>query len=150
MSFCGSDFTLIKNFPQTNEQGENGQSNRYSYISNITPAPDGTIWYYLQETYEDYSDPDNYVYESTGNLVRIDAQGNEMSRYDVSSMSDSEYFYISQFLIKPSGELVLFYDSGVLVLDKDDFILKLIRVPTAGSAGRNDRKRRRHRKPHLV
>lgn len=135
MSFDGSDFTLIKNFPQTNEQGENGQSYRYSYISNITPAPDGTIWYYLQETYEDYSDPDNYVYESTGNLVRIDAQGNEMSRYDVSSMSDSEYFYISQFLIKPSGELVLFYDSGVLVLDKDGALSFKINTGTNGWFG---------------
>jgi ABC-type glycerol-3-phosphate transport system substrate-binding protein len=114
MNLDGSDFRLLATFANINEYNEEDGSSTYTNTSNITPCPDGTLWYYTQTS---VSAPATFSYSSSGRLIHADVEGRELASIDSASLSQNPYFYISSMFLCPNGDLVLASMDGVSVVD---------------------------------
>ena len=102
--------------PDWSAMDEEVTSYDYTWLGSWTCAPDGTLWYSEQRTHEDWSDEFNYVYEVALDLVHVDAQGTELSRFPIESEND--YVYINNLWALPDGRVVVQLDDGLRVLDE--------------------------------
>lgn len=109
--------TLLFEKPNTSEYNEQESWNRYSYIGNVTVAPDGTFWYVEQTGFSDWSDEENYIYSNENDVVHIDTQGNELDRIDTNSFlrGEDDWFYVNQFLFLKDGGILLIGDSFIIL-----------------------------------
>ena len=87
-----------------------------SELSNMQIAPDGTIWaVYGSYTYRynppaDLAEDDSeYNYYEEGErqtgILHLDADGNELSRIELSRTEEEQSFYISSFLVDAAGNI---------------------------------------------
>ena len=115
--FASGEFSLfadLKSKYEVPEQYKDIENTYYSeYASNHTIAEDGTIWFTKEIYFEDYSDPDNYVYEQSFKLVNAAADGTVNVEYELKA--DDENFYASRIefsngkLICPSGQNIYIF-----------------------------------------
>ena len=58
-------------------------------------SPDGSVWYVLQTTSYDYSDPENYVWEEHSLLRKVTQTGETAVELDMDQFKENpdDYFY---------------------------------------------------------
>ena len=95
--------TLLAELTSENEEGENFY--RSSDYQNAIPCADGSCWVVKNEYYDDWSDPENYVWEQNTSLVHLDADGNELASFSAKEL-DEENPYINNFEVLPDGRLL--------------------------------------------
>ncbi len=100
-----------------------------SYKGNFVPAPDGTVWYSQNDYFEDYTDPDNYIYENKNTLFHVDAQGNELGSIESTELSDDEYFYFNSLMPLEDGSLAVISEKCVLFVDAQGNLRSRIELP---------------------
>lgn len=103
-----------------------------SNINTMMPASDGTVWYVLNEFYEDYTDPENSVYENNNFLVHASADGTELSKANLNEVfggGPDDYFYVDRMIEAPDGTLVICYNYGAALMNKDGSVKGKIVIP---------------------
>ncbi len=128
MSLDGSGVHELENYkaPEIPE-GKQGSS----YLSTLTVDAAGnlavventSLYHYdapegVTEESEDYW---NYYVDdgSTSILRTIDGDGNELSSFDLASLSDEDYFYVNNLLFGEDGTLYVNAGNAVYVLDQE-------------------------------
>lgn len=107
----------------TDENGSNLMeydiSSDQCWVVSMTSTGEGGIYILLNEYIEDYSDPDNYVYEEAMYLVKVDENGKEISKVKVTDDA-KEMTYVERMVslggqgaILFSGTQYALYDSSL-------------------------------------
>ncbi len=123
------DGTLTKllTFNQESEYDEENSRSWESYVNNINIAPDGTIWYLKEQYLNDWSDPENYVWEQKSSLIHADISGNELLSIPLDTLRDpanqDEYLYISRLLFAENGNILGVTGDGFIGLDPTGKVL---------------------------
>ena len=84
-----------------------------SWIERMSVSEDGTVYLLYQETVEDYSDPENYIYESSYYLKKCDASGAEKASLNLKEKYETDW----------ARELKVLNDGTVLLVTADKFVL---------------------------
>ena len=84
-----------------------------SWIERMSVSEDGSVYLLYQETIEDDSDPENYVYESSYYLKKYDASGAEKASLSLKDKYDTDW----------TRELKALNDGTVFLVTGDKFIL---------------------------
>jgi ABC-type glycerol-3-phosphate transport system substrate-binding protein len=113
MNLDGSDFKKLLSFTDSSTVNEDG-STVIKTSNNLTPCPDGTVWYCSQEI---ISVPSKNSYSSSLRLIHAEADGTEIAGIETSALSDSPYYSINGMFLCPNGDLVLAANDSVSVLD---------------------------------
>lgn len=123
----GSDKNKIE-LEGLNTGSSEGQS---TYLNNMKFGTDNDI-YGIQETYiEDYSDPQNPIYESREELVCWSLDGSQKWTKSLDELKgDSEYMYISSLILSKDGSIYLTVNADnnnkIIVLDQSGNISKQV------------------------
>lgn len=93
------------------------QNGSYSYISANYLMSDGSVVVLIESAYEDYSDPNNPIYEPSYVLYKWDNQG--VKQWELDMTPDTEeggyaWFYINTFVESADGTLSLLADGEVI------------------------------------
>ena len=92
------------------------------WVDNIYATPDDNAYISYTDYFEDYSDPDNYVYENYNYLAKLDAEGNKLLEKDISEELDIDY--ISNFKVLKDGTIFIYADNMLYHLDANFSKLK--------------------------
>lgn len=123
------DGTLTKllTFTQESEYDEENSCSRESYVNNINIAPDGTIWYMKEQYYNDWSDPENYIWQQDSSLIHADMSGKELLSIPLKELKDpaneDEYLYISQLIFAGNGNILAQTGDSFMGLDQNGKVL---------------------------
>lgn len=100
-----------------------------SYYDYVLPTSDGGVVVTYSSYFEDYSDPDNYIWENYYYMVKVDGNGKVVKNVDMKK----EYEIDGGQLYKLPGDQFLFssYGDSFYVFDKD---LKLVNKKERDSA----------------
>ncbi|MDR0446450.1 MAG: hypothetical protein LBH17_05390 [Oscillospiraceae bacterium] len=99
------------------EPEDDEKAYRYSYINTTKCLPDGTFAIVRTDTYEDYSDPMQQVYEQKLTVSLYDEGWNETASFDVAeTLADDGYDYIGVSGLEQA-------DDGALYINCNEFIL---------------------------
>ena len=119
--------TKLLTFTQDSEYDEENSRSRESYVNSINIAPDGTIWYMKEQYYNDWSDPENYVWEQDSSLIHADMEGKELLSIPMKDLKDpaseDEYLYISQLIFAGNGNILAETEEGFIGLDPNGKVL---------------------------
>ena len=119
--------TKLLTFTQESEYDEENSRSRESYVNNVSVAPDGTIWYLKEQYLNDWSDPENYIWEQHSSLVHADIQGNELLSIPLDDLKDpagtEDYLYINQLIFAGNGNLLAQTGEGFIGLDPNGKVL---------------------------
>ena len=117
----------LRTFTQESVYDEENSRSTESYVNNVYVAPDGTFWYMLEQYTNDWSDPENYIWEQNSALVHAAADGTELLRIPTAELADpkneGEYVYIQQLLFPANGNLLAQTGSGFIGLDQEGKVL---------------------------
>jgi len=121
---------LMDILPKTGNRQLNESSYEYTSVGSVAPAPDGTVWYTYSSYFEDWSDPNNYMYTSSSELVHTSEDGTQLAKISLNGFAESEneYIYINQIIPLPDGRLIAFGNNTLYILKADaslDFKVKL-------------------------
>ena len=84
---------ILKKFVNEDSNTEydpNATSSTSEYMSNLYVAPDHTIWYIIQKSFSDWSDPQNYVYTNSYTVYHTDLEENILSETSLDSCFEGE------------------------------------------------------------
>ncbi len=95
-------------------------SNGWGYISSYKMLKDGSTVVLYESYFEDYSDPNNPIYEQHFDLIKWDASGNLVYQKDMVEDSEDEYayFYARNMIENTDGSLTIISgDNEIITLD---------------------------------
>ena len=119
--------TKLLTFKQESEYDEENSRSTDRYVNNISIAPDGSLWYMLEEYLNDWSDPENYIWESNSCLVHASPEGEELLRIPMADLADpkseDDYVYIQRLAFPAGGHVLAQTGSGFIGLDTDGKVL---------------------------
>lgn len=73
----------------------------YIYVGSFAIASDGTIWMVVEESFDDYTDPDNPIYEYTTGIRQYSPEGEVLTSITTKDlMPDAEYAYVNNLAIE--------------------------------------------------
>ena len=117
----------LLSFQNESEYDEANSRSTESYVNNINVAPDGTIWYLKEQYLNDWSDPENYVWEQSSSLVHADTAGQELLSIPLDSLKDpkaeDEYLYIQNMCFAGNGNILAQTGNGFIGLDPEGKVL---------------------------
>ena len=118
---------LLKTFTQQSEYDEEHSRSTESYVNNVSIAPDGSFWYMQEQYLNDWSDPENYIWEQRSRLVHASADGTELASIPTDELKDpkneDEYIYIERLLFPANGNVLAQTGSGFVGLDQNGKVL---------------------------
>ncbi|MBO4679622.1 MAG: extracellular solute-binding protein, partial [Lachnospiraceae bacterium] len=88
-----------------------------SWIDRLVATNDGNAYFVYSESIEDYSDPDNYVYESAYYLKGADASGKEIASINLKEKYGAEW--VQDIKALSDGNIFLITGDKFVVLDKN-------------------------------
>ena len=119
--------TKLLTFTNESEYDEENSRSVESYVNRISIAPDGTIWYMKEQYLNDWSDPENYVWEQNSSLIHADLSGKELLSIPLKDLKDpaseEEYFYINQLIFAGNGNILAETEEGFMGLDPNGKVL---------------------------
>jgi len=107
--------SLLMEFPSENTYSDT--SSEWVGYSNVCLAKDGSIWYTKNVSFDDWSDPDNYVYESSTFLIHADASGTILAEKDIKEIVDMEYPYLNNLITCADGGLVAICEQELIKIN---------------------------------
>ena len=114
-------------FTNQSEYDEENSRSSESYVNNVSIAPDGTLWYMQERYVNDWSDPENYIWEQDSSLVHADITGKELLRIPLDSLKDpkaeDDYLYIQSLCFPAGGNILAQTGNGFIGLDKEGKVL---------------------------
>ena len=114
-------------FTQESEYDEENSRSRESYVNSISIAPDGTLWYMKEQYLNDWSDPENYIWEQQSSLVHADLTGKELLSIPLEELRDpanpDEYLYIGKLVFAGNGNILAQTGSGLIGLSPEGKVL---------------------------
>jgi len=114
-----SVYADLKNTYEVPEEYKDKENTYYSeYANNHFVAEDGTIWLTKEIYFEDYSDPENYVYTQEYFFQNINAEGELLAEYDFKSEVDEEYFYPGRMFFA-DGKVVCTTGDKIYIFSQD-------------------------------
>ncbi len=113
-----SSFEELVVIKDENNWSENDTSVSGSYANGIYPCADGSFLVLFNSWYEDWSDPEEYIYENSWELKRYDAQGASISETKlVFSDNSDEYVYIADIEPLSDGRYIILTDMKLYVMN---------------------------------
>lgn len=88
------------------------------YYSHLTPDGNGNYYMIMEESFEDASDPENYIWRLDLYLTKLDAQGNEAWKQKLGSNGEEDY-WVKWMQILPDNRLVVCDSVGIHIYDAD-------------------------------
>ncbi|MBR7081669.1 MAG: extracellular solute-binding protein [Oscillospiraceae bacterium] len=112
------DAKLVKEFENSYSHNEDASVSDSIGYGLFAPAKDGTIWYQKQVSHNDWSDPENPIWENHSYIIHADAEGNELTSIDADELfKDVEYYYINTMIPAEDGSLYLISDESIVSVD---------------------------------
>ena len=87
-----------------------------SWIEYFVVSDEGNVYMAYSETIEDYSDPENYIYESSYCLKELDSTGKEIASVDLKEKYGAEW--VRDLKPIPGGNILLVTGDKFIVFDK--------------------------------
>lgn len=109
----------------------------YSYISANYLAKDGSVIVLVESAYEDYSDPENPIYEPSFMMYKWDNQG--VKQWELDMTPDTEegayaWFYVNNFMENNDGTLSLITgEQEVVILSAQGEIVDRYKMNESGT-----------------
>lgn len=86
-------------------------------VHNAYPTGDGDVIIVYNKWYEDWSDPDEYIYEQSWSLERIAPDGTVLSETDLDFSSlDIDWIYVSDILLMENGKYLVMTDMDAYIM----------------------------------
>lgn len=87
------------------------------------------IYCVLESYFEDYSDPDNYIWEENRTLVKMKLDGTEEWRISLDEIAGEEAVYVNEIACDKEGQVIVFFGNGkVAVIGADSVVKKQLDV----------------------
>lgn len=119
--------TKLLTFTNESEYDEENSRSVESYVNSINISPDGTIWYMKEQYMNDWSDPENYVWEQYSSLIHADMEGKELLSIPMADLKDpasqDDYLYISRLVFAGNGNILAETGDGFIGLDPNGKVL---------------------------
>lgn len=115
----GSDFratrleTQAGGYRELYDENGNVIGSESGYISNATLLRDGSVVVVYEMYHEDYSDPENSIWENTMSMMRWDAEGTLLWEKDVTP-EDGGYFYAQNITSDEAGNIIIIGGDNLL------------------------------------
>ncbi len=123
----GNELKVVATFTQESNYDEENSQSTDSYVNSISVAPDGTLWYVKEEYWNDWSDPENYIWEQRSALVHTDIEGNELLNMSMDSLKDpnspDDGIYIQNMFFAENGNMLAMTNNGFIGLAPDGRLL---------------------------
>ncbi len=143
----GNNTVKLAEFPTTMDF--NTSEMHMVNISNIVPAPDGTIWYYKTDSYNNWEDENEFITEDKSAIVNASVDGEELLSIPVASLTEDSYFMVNSMFVDKDGDITLTTGTGIIVLDptgkvlsrvtlEDNFINSLVTTGNGDIVGINN------------
>jgi len=104
------------------DEAQEAENNRPAFI-----RPDGKGGFVLimEHSYENWSDPENYIFEQSFELQRVSADGEVLSKTVLELESEeSDYVYVSELLVLDDGGYLVLTDMKTYIVGDDGKIVK--------------------------
>lgn len=93
------------------------------YYSHIVPDGNGYYYAICEESFEDNSDPENYIWRVDAYLIKMDEQGSELWRQKLNRQEDENYW--TQWIeLLPDNRVVVCDSRGISLYDAEGSKLK--------------------------
>ena len=114
-----SYITLLSQNPDGSElQKVKLQMKNNAYYSYWTPDGEGNYYAVLEESFEDNSDPENYIWRMDYYLIKLNEQGNEAWRQKLGSEGEESY-WVQWMQLLPDGRLAICDSAGIALYDAE-------------------------------
>lgn len=115
------DSVLLRTFSYNNNNSDpNATTHHYENVNALTVADDETVWYAKEKGFSDWSDPNNYIYESNWYLVHETMDGQLIAETDLASALEGvDHFYVSNLFKDANGGVIAFCDTALLFVASD-------------------------------
>jgi len=115
MNFDGSELTKL--FDMEEARNDEEQIYRSRYIQTMAVDSLGNLWVNEQEYYDDFSDPDNPIWEQNSYIRKFSPTGDKVFEIDCKElMPGVEYIYINSMVFDAAGNLYMGMDMSLYIL----------------------------------
>ncbi len=115
-----SSFEEILTFRNENEWNDEDSTSTGKSVQTIFSAGDNELLLLYNKWYENWSDPEEYIYENSWSVEKISSDGSILSSFDLDFSSvESEYFYVSDIKALPDGKFLVIADVSAYILSAD-------------------------------
>lgn len=115
-----SEWREVISFENMYEWDDEGQEAKGSHPNFIRPDGQGGFVVLMNNYYENWQDPENYIYEQSWTAMRVDADGNVLSDAKLElDMDENMYIYVSNMFMLDDGSYLVFTDMGAHVMSSE-------------------------------
>ncbi|MBE6623500.1 MAG: carbohydrate ABC transporter substrate-binding protein [Ruminococcaceae bacterium] len=124
---------LVRTFYNPREVlDRNATSNTYENIGVMALSSDGNIWYINEKGFSDWSDPENYIYESNMHLICENMNSERLFEINLNEvLSELEHFYVSAIFFDDNGAVV-FADTAMVFVSNDGAVTDVVDFSESG------------------
>lgn len=124
---------LVRTFYNPREVlDRNATSSTYESIGVMALSNDGNIWYINEKGFSDWSDPENYIYESSMYLICENMNSEKLFEINLNEvLSELEDFYVSAIFFDDNGA-VIFADTAMVFVSNDGTITDVVDFSESG------------------
>jgi len=115
MNLDGS--ALTKLFDMEESRNDEEQVYRSRYIQTMAVDSNGNLWVNEQEYYDDYSDPENPIWEQNSYIRKLTTVGDVVFEINCKELvPGTDYFYINSMVFDTAGNLYLGMDTNLFII----------------------------------
>ena len=114
----------VMTFNRSNEWSEEATEARDSYPTFIRSDGQGGFVVLIHEWYENWSDPENYIYEQNWKVQCVNGEGETTSEVELDIDTGEEYFYVSNLAVLENGNYLVFSDMSTYIMGADGKLIK--------------------------
>ena len=124
---------LVKTFYNPREVlDRNSTSSTYENIGVMAVSKDRKIWYINEKGFSDWSDPQNYIYESTMHLVCESMNSEKLFEINLNeAITGVDHFYVSAIFCEDDGAAI-FGDTAMIFVSNDGTITDIVDLSKSG------------------
>ena len=122
----------IRDFVNTYETDEAAKRSTFINYNTLVPTEGGKVWALINDGFDDWSDEQNYQYESNNRLVLYSADWQEEVSVNIQEAlkptldegNKNRNIYIDRFFLAPNGDIIVYGNNLIAVLDGTGKLLR--------------------------
>ncbi len=127
MKLDGTDAKLLFKFENTSDPEKSIYSS--TYLQNMAVDSTGALWCIVNESYNDYSDPNKEIYENRMWIRKYDAAGEITYEINAGELVEDEYVYIDRLVFDKQNNLFFSTGNKLFMIDSAGNVMFNIEEP---------------------
>lgn len=115
----------VRDFVNTYETDEAAKRSTFINYNTLVPTEGGKVWALINDGFDDWSDEQNYQYESNNRLVlytpdwqeEVSVNVQEALKPTLDEENKNRNIYIDRFFLTPGGDIIVYGNNLIAVLD---------------------------------